>query len=442
MTDNDSKSQTLSPDTEAILLLCGRFGSERGEHSPLTQKEYEALTRWLLERKLRPADLLNAEASLLVELVLAKLDQAKVGALLRRGTALALALEKWRRSGLWVLSRSDPAYPKRLKKKLGQSAPPLLYGAGDQDLLDFGGVAIVGSRDVTETGLKFTYDLAQASVRAGMGIISGGAKGVDAAAMQAGGEAGGTVIGMLAADLLRASVNRQNRQAIQTGRLVLVSPFNPEAGFNAGNAMARNRYIYALADYAVVVDSAEGEGGTWAGAIEDLRHEWTPLFVRDTVEKPGNRALIAKGARSFSYSFEDRESLATFFESGTPVSEPALLNLDSKDAAPEVQEQAVIEALQVPETPDLVEEVAAPAEVLITVSEPIGATSLDMFQAFLERVALILETGAKTDEELRVALGLERSQIKVWLADAVSQGRVAKLKKPVSYAMSKQKSLC
>ena len=442
MTENNSESQTLSPDTEAILLLCGRFGSERGEYSPLTQKEYEALTRWLLERKLRPADLLNADASLLGKLVLAKLDQAKIGALLRRGTALALALEKWRRSGLWVLSRSDATYPKRLKKKLGQSAPPLLYGAGDPDLLDFGGVAIVGSRDVTETGLKFTHDLAQASVRDGMGIISGGAKGVDAAAMQAGGEAGGTVIGMLAADLLRASVNRQNRQAIQAGRLVLVSPFNPEAGFNAGNAMARNRYIYALADYAVVVDSAEGEGGTWAGAIEDLRYEWTPLFVRDTVEKLGNRALIAKGARSFSYSFEDRESLAAFFESGTPVSEPARLNLDSKNVAPEIQEQAVIKELQVPETLDFVEEVAVTAEVQVTDSVQIGATSLNMFQAFLERVAVLLETGAKTDEELRVALGLERSQSKVWLAEAVSQGRVEKLKKPVSYALPQQQSLC
>lgn len=91
MTENNSESQTLSPDTEAILLLCGRFGSERGEHSPLTQKEYEALTRWLLERKLRPADLLNADASLLGELVLAKLDQAKVGALLRRGTEIGRA---------------------------------------------------------------------------------------------------------------------------------------------------------------------------------------------------------------------------------------------------------------------------------------------------------------------------------------------------------------
>ena len=118
MTNTIMENLPLSPDTEAILLLCGRFGSERGEQfAPLSQKEYEALTRWLLERKLRPADLLNADSNLLAELVQAKLDHAKVSALLRRGTALALAMEKWRRSGLWVLSRSDSAYPKRLKKR-------------------------------------------------------------------------------------------------------------------------------------------------------------------------------------------------------------------------------------------------------------------------------------------------------------------------------------
>lgn len=119
-------------------------------------------------------------------------------------------------------------------------------------------------------------------------------------------------IGVLAADLLRASVNRQNRMGIQSGQLVLTSPFNPEAGFNAGNAMARNRYIYALADYALVVDSAEGEGGTWAGATENLRHAWTPLYVRTPSESPGNAALIAKGAQGFAYEITERASIREF----------------------------------------------------------------------------------------------------------------------------------
>jgi len=443
MTDTNLATLPLSPDTEAILLLCGRFGSERGDQaSPLTQKEYEVLTRWLLERKLRPADLLNVDSSLLAELVQAKLDHARVSALLGRGTALALAMEKWLRSGLWILSRSDSTYPKRLKRKLGQSAPPLLYGAGDASLLDNGGVAIVGSRDVSESGLSFTQDLARACVRDGMGVVSGGAKGVDAAAMQACGEAGGIVIGILAADLLRSTVNRQNRQGIQSGQLVLISPFNPEAGFNAGNAMARNRYIYALADFAVVVDSAEGEGGTWAGAVENLRHEWIPLFVRDPGDKPGNRALIARGGRSFAHSFETRESIKEYLAPNDPVAASATLDLISTVAPVEVGEQAIVESAEIPVS--LVDEKLTGDQVvpLPRESGSIDTASLDLFPVFLQRLTAFLGSTSKTDVEIRIALGLEKSQVKIWLVAAVSGGHVEKLKRPVVYSLPKQKSLC
>lgn len=436
-----SKKSTasLSPDTEAILLLCGRFGSERGEKSlttpaPLTQKEYERLTKWLLECKLRPGDLLGGDlAGRLSDLVHAGLERARVEALIARGTALALALEKWQRSGLWVLSRSDAAYPKRLKKKLGQSAPPLLYGAGEMSLLDAGGLAVVGSRNASEAALEFTRDVARTCARDGLGVISGGAKGVDVAAMQGAGEAGGMVIGVLAADLLRASVNRQNRLGIQSGQLVLISPFNPEAGFNAGNAMARNRYIYALADYALVVDSAEGEGGTWAGATEDLRHGWAPLYVRTPGESPGNAALIAKGAQGFAYGISERASIREFLE-----------NSCQSDTSPLFQQPVVDQGVAITESPA---PLPATVDVVATiepekVAEVTPLAGLDMFQDFLARLPLLLGEAAKNDEEIRLALGLEKGQVKVWLAAAVEQGLLEKRKKPVSYALPRQQALC
>jgi hypothetical protein len=61
--------------------------------------------------------------------------------------------------------------------------------------------------------------------------------------------------------------------------LVLVSPFNPEAGFDVGNAMARNKYIYCLSDAAIVVATSKGSGGTWSGATENLKRNWAPLWV-------------------------------------------------------------------------------------------------------------------------------------------------------------------
>ncbi|MHB9101836.1 MAG: DNA-processing protein DprA [Sulfuricella sp.] len=432
---NKKSTASLSPDTEAILLLCGRFGSERGEHhAPLTQKEYERLTKWLLECKLRPSDLLGGDlAGRLGDLVHAGLEPARVESLIARGTALALALEKWQRSGLWVLSRSDAAYPRRLKKKLGQSAPPLLYGAGETSLLDAGGLAVVGSRNASESALEFTRDVARACAKDGLGVVSGGAKGVDAAAMQSAGEAGGMVIGVLAADLLRASVNRQNRMGIQSGQLVLTSPFNPEAGFNAGNAMARNRYIYALADYALVVESAEGEGGTWAGATENLRHAWTPLYVRTPGESPGNAALIAKGAQGFSYEYSERASIREFLEKACQSNKSSLFQQTVPDGGVAITPQS-----ELPPAPVVV--VAAPKPEIVAGAAP--AAGLDMFQDFLVRLPLLLGEAAKNDEEIRLALGLEKGQLKVWLAAAVEQGYLEKRKNPVSYALPRQQALC
>jgi len=446
---NEILTATLSPDTEAILLLCGRFGSERGEsYSPLTQKEYESLARWLMERKLRPGDLLGDSSSdMLSDIVHAKLEPVRVKSLLARGTAMALTLEKWQRSGLWVLSRSDSAYPIRLKKKLGQSAPPLLYGAGDTSLLDVGGLAIIGSRDVSDETLEFTRNIASACAHDKLGVISGGAKGVDSAAMQGAGEAGGVVIGVLAADLLRASVNSHNRKGIQSGQLVLVSPFNPESGFNVGNAMARNRFIYALADYALVIDSAQGEGGTWAGAIENLRHDWVPLYVRTPCEKAGNAALIAKGGHRFEYTPYERTSILEY--------------LDSRQDAHDLSKQEVLNSVTamtgLSGTTSAATNVASNmkpekfAEVEVThgnvpsinkASYDKPSDGLDTFQEFLEKLTLLLREEAKNDEGIRLALGLKKGQVKVLLATAVEQGFLEKRKKPVCYALPRQKTLC
>lgn len=442
-------TENLSPDTEAILLLCGRFGSERGDQSaPLTQKEYESLARWLMEHKLRPSDLLGADSSaLLSDIVHAKLAQARVESLLARGTAMALTLEKWQRSGLWVLSRSDAAYPIRLKKKLGQSAPPLLYGAGDTSLLDVGGMAVVGSRDVSEDALEFTRNVARACVRDRMGVISGGAKGVDSAAMQGAGEAGGVVIGVLAADLLRASVNRQNREGIQSGKFVLVSPFNPEAGFNAGNAMARNRFIYALADYALVVDSAQGEGGTWAGALENLRYGWVPLYVRTPGEKAGNAALIAKGGLCFAYAHHERTSIREYFESqqdthsismqGVLGDAPAMSGQSSETpAAADVA--TTIQPLKIAETEVHYGDATSPN----TVSHEKLPDELDTFQDLMHRLFSLLEKEPKNEESICLALDLEKRQTKELLVKAVELGLIEKRKRPVCYALPLQKSLC
>ena len=61
--------------------------------------------------------------------------------------------------------------------------------------------------------------------------------------------------------------------------------------------MGRNKIIYGLADFAVVVSSEFQTGGTWAGATEALKGDWCPVFVRTSEQLPkGNCELLKLGA--------------------------------------------------------------------------------------------------------------------------------------------------
>ena len=291
----------LHPDTEAVLLLCGRFGrpQENGV-SPLEMQEFNHLAQWLEERSMRPAGLLDVSETDLIDLG-PPIPVVRLLALLQRGSALALAVESWESRGLWVLSQSDELYPSRLRQ-LGSKAPPVLYGAGDCGLLsdECQTLAVVGSRHVDESAEEFTRAVSHVCGRQEIRIVSGAAKGVDSSAIWAALEAGGTAIGVLAESLARAAVAGGNPAALADGFMVFISPYDPNVGFNVGNAMGRNKYIYALADAALVVSAALGTGGTWAGAIEALKRGTTPVFVRVREPVPdGNMKLLEEGACAF-----------------------------------------------------------------------------------------------------------------------------------------------
>jgi predicted Rossmann fold nucleotide-binding protein DprA/Smf involved in DNA uptake len=128
-------------------------------------------------------------------------------------------------------------------------------------------------------------------------VVSGGARGTDRLAMGAALEAGGVAFGVLADSLERTVRQPDLRQLLMDGQLVLLTPYAPTAGFSVGAAMGRNKVIYGLADFAVVVSSDYQTGGTWAGAAEALKAGWCPVFARDGAEVPkGNRELLKLGA--------------------------------------------------------------------------------------------------------------------------------------------------
>jgi predicted Rossmann fold nucleotide-binding protein DprA/Smf involved in DNA uptake len=116
--------------------------------------------------------------------------------------------------------------------------------------------------------------------------------------MQAVLDAGGQAVGIIADSLSRSIRQPDVREFVAEGRLVLLTPYQPDNGFSVGAAMGRNKVIYGSADYAVVVSSDYQKGGTWSGAVETLTAGWCPIFVRSGDDvSVGNRELINKGAQ-------------------------------------------------------------------------------------------------------------------------------------------------
>ena len=298
--------------TSAALLLTSSFGKSAGTPvKPLSINEWARLTTWLKDRGLRPSSLLAGDfRNLLRDWPEKTVTLSRLEGLLDRGVALASALEKWQRAGLWILTRSDPEYPYRLKQRLAFLSPPVLFGCGNKQLLNKGGLAVVGSRNATGRDLDFTKRLGAGAAAQGYSIVSGGARGIDQSAMLGALESEGTVVGVLADSLLRSATSAKYRQHILDRNVVLISPFNPEAGFNVGNSMTRNRYVYCSADAAVVISSDLHKGGTWNGAIEDLQAQWVPLWVKhDGEEKSGNSALVQRGANRLPDDLSTLENL-------------------------------------------------------------------------------------------------------------------------------------
>jgi len=265
-------SAPVSPNTQAILLLTAPLilGRDENSNELLTASEYKKLARFLYEKECQPADLVTVGGNeLLLELdKIFNIERLK--RLLARGFLLSQAIERWQARAIWVVSRADKDYPARIKERLKDIAPPVLYGCGVAEILNQGGLAVVGSRHADPAVLESATQIGELAACAQQTIISGGARGIDQAAMSGALEAGGTAVGVLPDSLERAALNRENRNVLRDRRLVLLSPYDPQAGFNIGNAMQRNKLIYALADAALVVQADHEKGGTWAGAIEQL----------------------------------------------------------------------------------------------------------------------------------------------------------------------------
>ena len=442
----------LSPNTQAILLLTAPLiiGRSPSPASILSAGEYRRLARCLFEQRHQPADLLMSDAEQLLETLRPDFEPGRIRTLLERGFQLSQAVEHWQTRAIWVISRADAEYPARYKSRMKEEAPPVLYGCGERTLLGARGLAVVGSRDADDTLLHYATSVGRQASQAHCVVYSGGARGIDQAAMLGGLSAGGSVVGVLADSLERAVLNRDYRDALLEKRLALISPFDPAAGFNVGNAMSRNKLIFALADAALIVNSDYQKGGTWAGAAEQLdKLKYVRVYIRSTGESAkGLEGLRKKGALLWSNPLTPEAFVATLSATGAPEQETVVqdtLPLGAAEPAPitnEVQDTLPIEQASpvTQEAPALITEplVAYVAQDATVLSPPIAYAALSPAEELFGKVReLMLQLVAAPQKEADVAteLNITTSQAKAWLQRLVDEGSVVKHNRPVSYVI-------
>jgi len=392
----------ISPTTHATLLLMVKLGTAP---QPLGLPEWNVLALWLDERGLRPEHLVQGNADeLLRDWDDPRIERERLLRLLDRDHQLAWSVEHWRSADIWILGRSDDAYPSRLKERLRGEAPPVLFGAGEPSLLLAEGIAIVGSRDATVDELRFADDLGAVVSEAGYNVVSGGARGVDERAAQGAFRTGGSVVAVLAESLIRNASKKLYRDHLTQGKLVLTTPYSPDMGFKPYRAMERNAYIYCLSQAGVVVSSTNGSGGTFHGASINLRGGWVPLWVMTTKDPAsGNHVLAANGARWLP-PLETLNVERLTAPGWTPPDHPPEAPHTGADALPEMSDGEGHRALP------------------------------SLYGVFVEHWRL-LGNDPVTPGTMASALGIHVKQAQEWLDRGVAEGLATKMTSPVRYQL-------
>jgi DNA processing protein len=274
--------------------------------------------------------------------------------------------------GARCLLPQDPDYPTLLR--VIPDPPQLLFVQGDLACLGRPAVAVVGSRNHTAYGAEATRRIAGGAGAAGLVVVSGMARGLDAIAHQAGLDAGAGGIGVLGNGfgVIYPAANRSLYERIEREGLLLTE-FPPGERPHAHSFPKRNRLISGLARVTVVVEAAAGSGAliTANAALEQGREV---MVVPGPITSPnsvGTNRLIRDGAEPL---LELEDLLAHYPELTRVAPQPAV----SASTAP---------VGRTPEETRLLEAIGAGSHldpIATALSQPIGPLLAQLAQLELE----------------------------------------------------------
>lgn len=197
-----------------------------------------------------------------------------------------------------LLPIDDTAYPPRLRNT--PDAPVLLYYKGilpDWDSVPF--IGVVGTRKASAYGLQVAHQMGSQIAQSGGFVVSGGASGIDTAAMQGALDAGSPVVGVLGCgvDVVYPRHNRKLFEAVVKNGC-LISEYAPGAEGLRWHFPARNRIISGISNGTLIVEAPKISGAliTARWALEQGRDVFVVPGNINTVTCEGSNALLQEGA--------------------------------------------------------------------------------------------------------------------------------------------------
>jgi DNA processing protein len=219
----------------------------------------------------------------------------------------AFLVEQLAHNNIHILSVLDADYPKLLKTSLKRElTPPVLFYAGDLRILERKTIAVIGSRNAGAESLEFTRAVSSCLAEKGANVISGNARGVDRAAYEGATSTDGYTTVVLPHGIRKLSgvQMRALQPKIESGNVLLMSQFHPDAQWVVSRAMERNKVVTGLAQVVIVAES-DIQGGTWEGAHGALKQH-RQLYVRSSdTALPGNNKLIELGGHALPWPVVD-----------------------------------------------------------------------------------------------------------------------------------------
>jgi DNA processing protein len=264
--------------------------------------------------------------------------------------------------GIDLIDRNHPKYPQRLLEIF--DPPAVLYCQGDLLPQDNLTIAIVGTRHGSPYGLAQAERFAKGLARTGMTIVSGLARGIDAAAHRGALAAGGRTLAVLGSGIANLYPPEHRELADEiVSRGAVLSEFPSLQPPKAGAFPRRNRLISGMALGTLVIEAADRSGALISArhAMEQGRDVFALPGRVDNRNSRGCHRLIRDGAKlveSIDDILDELGPLAapTTAQSGAVVHHPAELNLNER-------EQLVLQAIESDPTP--IDEIARKTSVPI-----------------------------------------------------------------------------